>query len=297
MNQKPNISVKITEEKKLFPSHLVQEKFNTAAPYYNTYNALGEEVASRLCSRLADLKRSFPTILDLGAGTGAVANQIQKSNQDTSIICLDFAEKMLQQNHHTNVIANAEDALPFKDETFDLAISNLCLPFINDIPKFLHLAGKALKKDGLFIATTLGLESFKEFKESFAAVGLGENHTFPLPDVRSVGSALQKRGFALPVIDRDIITVAYPNLKSMYEDLTMLGARNINPYRSQSLTGKNKWQKMEQYYKENFTLEDGSLSVTIEVIYLHGFRPHASQPKALKPGSGQKSIADVLTNT
>jgi NADH dehydrogenase [ubiquinone] 1 alpha subcomplex assembly factor 5 len=297
LSQKPTISIQFKEEEKLFPPHLVQKKFNEIHLHYNLHNMVGAEIASRLTERLEDLKRDFHHILDLGAGTGLVADKIKESNPKSNIYALDFSEKLLQQSQHINVIANAEGALPYADETFDLVISNMLLPFINDIPKVLHIAGKSLKKDGLFLASTLGLESFKEFRESFQQAGLGDGHVFPLPDVKSVGAALQRLGYALPVVDRDIITISYPNLSSIYKELKNLGARNINLKRSKALTGKNKWRKMEHYYQEHFSLEDGSLQLTLEVIYLHGFRPHASQPKALKPGSGQKSIAEVLKST
>ena len=297
MNQKPNISIQFEEEQKIFPSQTVQETFNKASRFYNEYNAINEEIAHRLSDRLSDLKRHFNLILDLGAGTGTLEKIIHNQQPKIQVINLDFSKGLLRQANGIQVLANAEDALPFPDETFDLVISNMALPFINDIPKFLHLAGKSLKKDGLFLASTLGLESFKELRESFEVAGMEVEHIFPLPDVRSVGAALQRRGYALPVVDRDIMTISYPTLESLFDELTNLGARNINPNRFKGLTGKLKWQKMKDYYNQNFRLDDGSISVTLEIIYLHGFRPHKSQPQPLKPGSAQKSMAESLKNS
>lgn len=297
MNKKPNISIQFEEEKKLFPAHLVQETFDKVSSTYNTYNAVNEEIAHRLTDRLEDLKRPFNTILDLGCGTGTVKQNIHKQNPKSQTINVDISHGMLKHAQGQKVQANAEDILPFRDETFDLVISNMALPFINDIPKFLHLAGKSLKKDGLFLASTLGLESFNELRQSFEFAKMEGAHIFPLPDVRSVGAALQRRGYALPVVDRDLMTISYPNLKSLYEELTNIGARNLNPNRFKGLTGKRKWKKMEEFYQNNFTLEDGTIAVTLEVIYLHGFRPHASQPQPLQPGSAQKSMAESLNKT
>ncbi len=297
MSKKPNISIQFEQEPLLFPPILVQQRFNQCAKHYNNDNAIGEEIAKRLTDRLDDLKRPFHTVLDLGAGTGTVANLVQQSQSNCNIVTLDFAHNMLEQSPHLNVLANTEGALPFADETFDLVISNFCLPFINDIPKFLHSAGKVLKKDGLFMATTLGLESFREFKKSAEAVGLTGMRTFPLPDIQSVGAAVQRIGFALPVIDRDVIQVSYPSLQDFYQELKALGATNIHPQRPKGCTPPKKWQAMEEHYLKNYSTADGEILVTLEVIYIHGFRPHQSQPKALKPGTGQKSLAQTLKAT
>lgn len=294
MAQKKTISVQIKAEESMFPPSVVQKTFKKASPYYNQNIDIVTEIANRLADRLNDNKRNFKNILDLGAGTGVLEKIITKYQTTNLFISADFSPGMLNQASGHKILLNAEEELPFKNQTFDLVISNLMLPWINDVAKCLHMTGKVLKEDGLLLASTLGVESFKEFRLAFEEAGLNGNHIIPLPDIQSVGQVLQRRGFALPVIDRDIITLSYPNFESIYNDIKSLGARNLNPNRSNKTIGKHAWKKMEEIYRKNFSLEDGTLSLTLEVIYLHGWRPHKSQPKALKPGSAKTSLTSVL---
>ncbi|MFT7433645.1 MAG: NADH dehydrogenase [ubiquinone] 1 alpha subcomplex assembly factor 5 [Alphaproteobacteria bacterium] len=294
MTQKKTISIQIEEETPLFPPFAVQNSYKKAAPNYNAHSAITVEIAKRLADRLHDSKHTFDKIVDLGAGTGALEKIIMAELKPSLFVSADFSKPMLEQANGHKILLNAEDELPFKNQTFDLVISNLMLPWVNDVAKCLHMSGKVLKEDGLLLASTLGVESFKEFRYAFEKAGLGGNHIIPLPDIQSVGDVLQRRGFALPVIDRDIITLSYPSFKAIYSDIQNLGAKNLNPQRRSTPIGKEAWAKMEEIYRKNFSLEDGSLSLTLEVIYLHGWRPHESQPKALKPGSAQTSLAKAL---
>jgi hypothetical protein len=51
---------------------------------------------------------------------------------------------------------------------------------------------------------------------------------------------------------------------------------------------------MERVYQRLFVREDGRLPVTVEVIWLHAFKPGEGQPVALKPGSGRVSLVRIL---
>tara|TARA_R110000868_G_scaffold262401_1_gene520873 strand:+ start:33797 stop:34702 length:906 start_codon:yes stop_codon:yes gene_type:complete len=294
VTQNKTISIQFEEEEKLFPVHTVQNMYKKAAPHYNAHAAITEEIAHRLADRLLDTKQKFESVLDLGAGTGILQKIITPQQNPKTFISADFSQTMLGQAQGLKVNLNAEEELPFANQTFDLVISNLMLPWVNDVAKCLHMSGKVLKENGLLLASTLGSESFSEFRHAFEETGLGGSHIIPLPDIQSVGAVLQRRGFALPVIDRDIIKMSYPSFEAIFADIKALGARNLNPNKAKSLTSRSAWQKMENFYRENHTLEDGSLCLTLEVIYLHGWRPHQSQQKALKPGSAKTSLATFL---
>lgn len=172
-----------------------------------------------------------------------------------------------------------------------LIISHLQLQNSKDPRTTLLRLGKALVGDGLLMATLLGDESFKEFKEAFAA--LGETRGAPLPDVRDVGGVLTNLQFALPVVDRELISLEYPDFKSIYADMQILGLKNSAPL-GVGLQGKQKWQKMEEYYKKYFMTAEGMLKVSIELIFISAYRPHKSQPKPLKPGAAEISLTEIL---
>jgi hypothetical protein len=47
-------------------------------------------------------------------------------------------------------------------------------------------------------------------------------------------------------------------------------------------------------YAERFADPDGRLRATFEVLWISGWAPHASQQKALRPGSARMRLADAL---
>lgn len=245
----------------LFSEKSLALNYNRLAPDALTNSPIYQEINTRLQDRLLDSTRSFDAILNLDL-------------------------------HIKN---NFLEDIPEVEKRYDLVTANMSLCWINDLKSFLLKSGKALVPDGLFLGSTLGIESFREFRLAFEKVGLGEQgHVIPLTDVRAIGSLMQQLKFALPVVDRDIITLTYPNFESLYADIKAHGARNLNPNRSKGLMGTNAWRKMETAYLELFQLEDGSIPLTLEIIYLHGWRPGPNQQKPLPRGSAAVNLKDVL---
>lgn len=261
----------MTPDQPLFPPDLIRRNFLRDSVDVNAPTTLHSHLKQQLIDRLYDTKRSFEHVLDIsfGAPTLPCKNIIQ--------------------------VSPLSDFPNIPDHTFDAIICNQWLPWEADVPTFLLKLGKLLKPDGLLLASTLGLESFKEFRSAFAATSQNQaSHVVPLTDVQALGGVLQQLKFALPVIDRDLITLTYPDFPSLYADIKTHGARNLSPHRAKTLTGKTAWKNMENAYREQFMRPDGTLPLTLEIIYLHGWRPHESQQKALPPGTAKVRLEEIL---
>lgn len=187
----------------------------------------------------------------------------------------------------------AEDFAP-KGGPYDAVVAPLVMTCVNDVPAFLYTCVQALKPDGVVLATVLGVESFREFRAAWAAVGEEGGHVIPLTDVREAGALLQRLKLALPVVDRDVVTVTFPDFDTLYKALRDEGAGNVSPYRRKGLVTPRRLAAMERAYRDLFPREDGRLPVTVEVVYLHGFRPGESQPAAARRGSGKVSLVRIL---
>ena len=276
------------------PQHL-QRRFDDAA-VQTRLHPIYQEIAERLCDRLDDTKRTYPLALELGTGSGSIAQSFPQGKRPETLLTLDLSHKALSeaQGYDLRLRANAEMPLPFAPRTFDLVLTNLMLPWANNPKRVLAQAGQALKEDGLFLATTLGDQTFYEFQHVFEAMGAMFPHINPMPDVQTVGSILQQVGFALPVIDRDMITLEYKSFSDMLADLKAVGPTNLHPERNRGLTTKAFWQKVEETYTQMFATPEAKLPLTLEVIYLHGWRPHHSQQKPLPRGSAQVDLSEVL---
>lgn len=173
-------------------------------------------------------------------------------------------------------------------------MGDMVLPLVEDVPVFMVQCLQALRDDGLLLMTTLGVESFKEFKEAWAEIGEAGGHVVPLTDVRDSGALLQRLKLALPVVDRDVMTVTFPDFPALYASLRAHGVGNFFTGRRQGLVTPRKLRRMEEAYKRLFMRSDGRLPVTLEVIYLHGFKVGDSQPKAAQRGSGKVSLVRIL---
>jgi malonyl-ACP O-methyltransferase BioC len=255
---------------------------------------LSRIMAEDILTRLQDTKRPFPSMLDVGAGTGTLRGVLHPLYGAERYMSVDISAEALAQCGGETLVADVEEDLPLPNGSFDAVVSNMVLHWVNDVPGTLIRLGRLLKPDGIFMASTLGAESFPELKASFAATGSDVPHIIPLTDVKSAGMALQKVGFAMPVVDRELVTLTYPTLAALWQELRESGSRNFHPARQKGLTGKQQWQKMEDHYRRAFSTDDGRVKVTLEVLYLHGWRPHSSQQKPLAPGSATVELAEVL---
>jgi hypothetical protein len=95
-----------------------------------------------------------------------------------------------------------------------------------------------LKPDGLFIAILPGGETLRELRSIFAeaesAISGGITPRIsPFIDVRDGGALLQRAGFALPVADTELLTISYPNLFALVDDVRGSGSANVLQQRVQ----------------------------------------------------------------
>jgi SAM-dependent methyltransferase len=245
-----------------------------------------ERVSQELVERLAAVKRNFPFALDLGTPDRFLSEAIKASGQVGELIT-------------TEQIASDEEALPFTEAKFDLVVSALSLQWVNDLPGTLIQIRRALKPDGLLLAALIGGETLHELRESFAAAeseitGGASPRVSPFAEVRSLGSLLQRAGYALPVVDSDRHIVRYQNIFKLFHDLRRMGATNALIERSRNPLTKKIIARAAEIYAERFSDPDGRLRATFDVLWILGWAPHESQQKPLKPGSAKMRLADAL---
>jgi len=192
-----------------------------------------------------------------------------------------------------------EEQLPHFEAQFDLIVSNLALHWVNDLPGALIQANRALKPDGLFQAAVLGGETLHELRSCLMDAELEISggvspRVSPMVDLRDAAGLMQRAGFALPVVDTDRITVTYEDAFRLMSDLRGMGEANAVLERRKSFTPRGLFLRAAQIYADRFAGPDGRIPATFEVLYLHGWRPSAAQPKPLRPGSAEARLADAL---
>lgn len=291
----------MTDEMTVFDRRLVRARRERAAAGFRDFDFLFREVADRLGDRLLDITRRFPMALDLGCRTGVLGEVLEDRGGIETLIQADLSEGMARQAVGGALVAD-EESLPFDTQCFDLVISNLALHWVNDLPGALVQCQRCLKPDGLFLGAMLGGDTLHELRDCLMEAELElrggvSPRLSPFAQVRDAGALLQRAGFALPVTDSDIITVTYENAFGLMRDLRGMGETGAALSRAKQFTRRDLFMRTAALYQDRHADGDGRISATFEVIYLHGWAPHDSQQRALRPGSAKTRLADALGAT
>ena len=291
----------------VFNRQTVRRHRDRAAVGLDDHDFLFRESAERLCDRLLDVKRTFPMALDLGCHTGQLARVLCARDRPGGPGGPDGIETLIQrdlspamaQRAGPPALAADEEALPFAGETFDLIISNLSLHWVNDLPGALAQIRRALKPDGLFLASMLGGETLRELRQALAEAEIAEEDGLsprisPMAEVRDLGGLLLRAGFALPVADTDTLTVIYEEPMKLMADLHAMGEANATAESRKGFTRRGTLMAAATRYRELFADDGGRVPATFQIITLTGWAPDPSQQQPLTPGSAEARLADAL---
>lgn len=287
---------------KSFTKQQVRESFNKAAESYDAAAVLQQEVCKRLLERLEYIKSKPQMILDVGSGTGQGAEGLLKQYPQSTVVSMDLAERMLLKNRkkvssagltqklkglfktqqpYQFVCADAEQ-LPFADASVDLIFSSLTIQWCTNLEQLFNEFRRVLRPGGFMLFTTLGVDTLKELRASWAAVS-DKVHVNEFADMHDIGDALYHAQTENPVMDSEIITLNYQSVKDILLELKAVGAHNQNQGREKALMGKTRLKSMYQAY-EQFRTEAG-YPLTYEVIYGHAWNPKT-------PLQNSQSMAD-----
>ncbi len=286
---------------KVFDRRLLRRRRDRAAAGLAQHDFLYREIAERVADRLDDVRRGFPRALDLGCHTGTLSRLLGGRGSIEWLVQCDLSPAMASAAAADGrpALAADEEWLPFAPGSFDLVLSVLSLHWVNDLPGALIQIGRSLKADGLFLGAMLGGQTLQELRLALMQAELAEEQgasprVSPFADLRDVGALLQRTGFALPVVDRDIVTLTYPGALEVMAALRAMGESNATWARRRSPTRRGTLVRAAEIYREMFGAGRGDLPVTFEVLYLTAWTPHESQPRPLAPGSAGHRLADSL---
>ncbi len=249
------------------------------------------EAADRLLDRLDDVARRFESALDLG-GRGAVAPRLAARGIQT--VSLDLATGMAARAGGLPV-AGDEERLPFADGSFDLVIASLSLHWVNDLPGTLIQIRRALRPDGLLLASIPVLDTLRPLRGALVEAettlrGGASPRISPFPELRDGAALLQRAGFALPVADADEISLAYANPLALLGDLRDAGETNAARLRDRRFVPR----ELFPLALASASAADGTLPVTLRIAMLTGWAPAPSQPRPLERGAFQTKLTDVF---
>ncbi len=264
----------------LFDHALLARRRARAATFGDKGDFLHREIAGHVSERLMEVKKTFTDAAIIGPRPEIWARTLGLPH----MACLPDQE-----------------TLPLQPETLDVVINGLALHWANDPVGQLVQMRRALRPDGLMIATMFGGETLHELRAALAEAetliegGLSPRIA-PMGEIRELGGLIQRAGMALPVADSVMLNVTYETPLHLMQDLRAMGETNVMLARRKSPMRRETLLKAMEIYTHNYST-GGRINATFEVIFLTGWAPSDTQPKPLRPGSATTRLADVLGKT
>ena len=200
-----------------------------------------------------------------------------------------------------------EELLPFEENSLDCIIATGSLHWTNDLPGALIQIQRALKPDGVFIGYMLGGDTLFELRTSLMLAeqerqgGLSVRVS-PMTDTRDVSSLLTRAQFSLQTVDIDELTINYPSMFELVQDLRDMGENNAVINR-QTFLHRDTLLAAAATYQAMHGSPEGYVPATFSQIFMVctdsssqqiGWKPSPDQKKPLDRGSASHSLKDVL---
>ena len=196
-----------------------------------------DELAGRLLDRLDDTTRHFPRALDFG-GRGAVAPALTARGMEVD--SADFCAAMAARAGGRAVILPGPEDFGLMPEAYDVIIAPFSLHFLDDLPGALIQLRRALKPEGLLLASLPVLGTLHELRLGLleaeeAFTGRVSPRVSPFPELRDCAGLLQRAGFAHPVADMEEMNFLYANPLALLHELRDAGETNALAGRSRAI--------------------------------------------------------------
>ena len=186
-----------------------------------------------------DYVKLYPARI-LDAGSGPPQRTLAKRYPSAAIIALDFSLDMLRSarswrdlfRKNLSVCGDMQ-RLPLADASVELVWSNMALHWLAEPLAALREFERVLAPEGLVMFSTLGPDTLKELR-----VAAGPDRVHAFHDMHDLGDMLVAAGFSAPVMDMEMLTLAYPAADGLLSDLRSSGQTSARSDRPRGLTGK-----------------------------------------------------------
>lgn len=242
----------------------IARHFGRARDSYQQAARLQRVVAEKALSLLP---ATAGLLVDLGSGPGWFHPRLRP--HCTDLVALDLSFDMLEKTSAAQQVSLAVQAdaqsLPLASETTDRVFSSLMLQWCEKPELVLQEAHRVLKPGGLAVISTLLDGTLQEFKQAWAQVDQHQhiNQFLPLNFYQQLAQDLPELGLRLQT---ELVQLAYPDVLALARELKDLGANTVTQGRNKALTGKQRWQKVQQAYPTHCSY--AQIHASYQVLYL-----------------------------
>lgn len=243
---------------------------------------LHADIARRMGERLAVIRLQPHTLIDWWAGLGNSREPLSQAYPQARQLWVEpteawcerskaalrrpWLQQLIRRAPQVEVLSPAA----VTPQAAQLLWSNMMLHACPDMPSEIRRWHEAVAIDGFVMFSCLGPDSLRELRPLYERQAWGA----PLQDwvdMHDIGDMLVEAGFADPVMDQERIKLTWASPESLLQDLRALGG-NAAPRRHQGLRTPRWHQRLLQALGE-LRGSDGRISLSLEVIYGHAFKP------------------------
>ena len=235
-------------------SKKINNNFNNAAHSYSNYSLVQKYFANKLVHIIKELEPQIGKWFDLGAGTGYLADLLEKNFMNIKVQRIDFSPNMLKENKKNSqtILWDLNDDLPPSINNASLIISSFCFHWLNEPEKKLRKWYERLLPGGLLIVLFPNNESFPEWKDTCKRNDI-EYSGIALPCTNSLQRFVKENEIFL--IKEFNYRETFPNIYKLFKSITNVGAQTTQKRRktvSELKLMQEKWPK-DQDAKVNLT--------------------------------------------
>lgn len=238
----------------------LQQDFDRAASSYDAASGVQRDVARAFYVAVQDRLPPEARVLDLGAGTGALA-RLAAGRWNLAQIDISAAMCRLALAHAPVVQADIE-ALPFRAGSFDAVLSSLAFQWVARPDRALAECRRVLRSDGILRFTTFGPETLKELR------ALEPDRVLAFTNVSSWESHMRVAGFRSVSSRSTLETRRYASLSDLLYALRAVGAGNKSRSRTRPIS-RTALARLESRYAERYSVS-GEIAASWEVLWVTG---------------------------
>ena len=232
----------------------INNNFNNAAHSYSNYSLVQKYFANKLVHIIKELEPQIGKWFDLGAGTGYLADLLEKNFMNIKVQRIDFSPNMLKENKKNSqtILWDLNDDLPPSINNASLIISSFCFHWLNEPEKKLRKWYERLLPGGLLIVLFPNNKSFPEWKDTCKRNDI-EYSGIALPCTNSLQRFVKENEIFL--IKEFNYRETFPNIYKLFKSITNVGAQTTQKRRktvSELKLMQEKWPK-DQDAKVNLT--------------------------------------------
>ena len=224
--------------------------------------------------RLGDVRRTFDAALLIGCPDPEWRPLLKQTAPNVEIIDPGSLFAAAAKGRQGD-----EDLVDLPAAAYDLCLAIGTLDTVPDLPRALIAIRHTLRPDALFLGAVSGGDTVPMLRAAMRAADrdspAASPHVHPRIEASALAPLLSSAGFAMPVVDVDRVSVAYPDFDKLLDDLRRMAATNILSARSRRPLGR----AARDAARTEFALQgDGGVTrETFEILHFAAWVPSEQQ--------------------